>query len=120
MYNTRTILCGHIVTRNHTERLVRCIFPITFFIHTHRLHPWQELFVLHSHKVSTLVFANHLEGDKFVSGLIIFERQFCHLRIEVHIHQCLGQYHGHLLARVGVIGLHRHIINLGAHTKCHV
>ena len=117
VYDTRTILSSHIVAGDNAEGLVRSILPVALLVNTHGLHPWEQLFVLHAHEVGTLVLAHHLEGHELVAGLVVLKCEVSSLGVEVHVHERLGQHHGHLLARVGVVGLHGHIVNLGAYAE---
>ena len=120
VYDTCTVFSSYIITRDHTECLSRCISPVTLFVHAHRLHPWEELFVFHAYEVSTLVLAYYLERNEFVARLVVFECEFSSLRVEVHVEERLRQYHSHLFARVSVVCLYGYIVNLRTHTECHV
>ena len=98
VYDTCTVFGSYIITRDYAECLSRCIVPLAFFVYIHRLHPRKELFVFHAHEVSTLVLAYYLERNELVARLVVFECEFSGLRVEVHVQESLGQYHGHLFA----------------------
>ena len=117
MYDTRTILSGHIVAGDYAEGLCRSILPLSVLVNAHGFHPGEQLLILHAHEVGTLVLAHHLVGHELVAGLVVLECKVSSLGVEVHAEECLGQYHGHLLARVSVVGLHGHIVYLGAYAE---
>ena len=97
MYDTGTVFCRYIITRDHTECFFFSVYPIPFFIHIHRFHPWEELFVLHTNQVGTLVFANNFERNQFVAFLIIFQGETFCLLVEVSIQKRFCQNNRHLL-----------------------
>ena len=117
MHDTRTILYGHIITRNYPERLRRSITPIALLVQLNRLHPRKELFVLHTDQIRSLIFANHLKRHQLVARLVIFQSDTLGLLVEMRIEQSLSQYDRHLLTRISIIGLNRHIINFRTDTK---
>ena len=71
VYDTRTVLCRHIVAGDDAESLGRCFLPVAFVVQLGGLHPRDELFVLHAYEVRTLILAYHLEGDQLVAWLIV-------------------------------------------------
>ena len=91
--------------------------PYALGIHLHRLYPRQELCILHANQIRTLVLTHHLEGDELITGLIILQAQALGLGVEVVVEQRLGQYGSHLLAGIGVVGLHGNVINLGSYAE---
>ena len=69
VYDTRTVFSRHIVTRNYTETFVAGS-PATVFGNVYRLHPRDELFVLHAYQVRAFIFAHHLERYQLITRLI--------------------------------------------------
>ena len=116
MNDTCTIFSCHIVTWDNTESLGRSIYDILALL-LHRLHPWEQLRVVHTYKVATLVLGNHLVWNNLVTGLIILERHLGTCRIEVCRQQWLGKNQSHRLAIVAVVCLHCNVVNLWTNTK---
>ena len=120
MYDTRTIFGSHIISGDDAERLSRCVLPVAISIYLYGFHPRHQLLVLHAHQFGTLILAYHLEGYQLVARLIVLQRNAFSLLVEVCIQQGLGQDNRHLLAGVGVVGLHGHVVNLRSHTESRV
>ena len=70
VYDTRTVFGRHIITRNYTEALVAGR-PATVFGNVYRLHPRDELFVLHTYQIGAFVLTYYLERYQFVTRLIV-------------------------------------------------
>ena len=117
MYNTRTIFSGYVVTWNHTESLFCSFVPFAFSIYLDRFHKLQQLFVFHTHQVSTLIFAHYLERNNFIAFLVIFQRHILALLVEVGIEQSLCQHSSNRFPCIAIIALHSHIVNLRPHTE---
>ena len=107
MYDTRTILGGHIVTGNHTEghllhlhKAVLATFAgkhlvgIAVGIFLHKVsgiviqllagfHPWHELFVGTIHKIGSLIGCDDAVGHHFVAMLIVVHGLFGTCGIEI-------------------------------------
>ena len=120
VYDTRTVFCSDIITRDNTECFSRSFFPGTVFCSFHRFHPWDKLLVFHTNQVSTLVLAYHLERNQFITRLVVFQcNVFCFF-IEMRIEQRFGKYHRHLFSIISIVSLNSYIVNLRAHTKCRI
>ena len=87
MHDARTVVGGHVVASDYAESLVGCILEIAVGVHLHRLHPWEQLLIVHAHQVGTLIFSHHLERHQLVARLIVFERQPLGLLVKVVVKQ---------------------------------
>ena len=117
VYDTCTIFGCNVVTRNHTESLIGSYFPRAIFCYRHRFYPWNQLFVLHTNQVSTFVLAYHFKWNQFITWLIVFQcKSFC-LFIKMSVQQWFSQYHCHLFARITIVSLYSHIVNLRTDTQ---
>ena len=117
VYDTRTILGRYVVARNNAESLLRGYLPLLVRNHLHGLYPGNQLLVAHADEIRTLVLAHHAVGDEFVTRLVILQFEICGLRVEVILHEILGQDHRDLLARVTVEGLDGHVVDLRAYAE---
>ena len=70
VYDTRTVFGRHIITRDYAETFVAGS-PTAVFGHVYRLHPRDELFVLHAYQVRAFIFAHHLERYQLITRLIV-------------------------------------------------
>ena len=104
--DTSTILGGYIVARNYTESTIG------------RLNPWENLLVTHVEKVFASIFGNYSIRYYLVAVLVILERKFCALRIQVSVYPFLCHYHGNRLAIIHIIGANCNIFNLAANAEC--
>ena len=114
VYDTRTVLDGDVVARNDPEGLVGGVVPVAVGIRLDGLHPRQQLLVVHAYEVGSLVFADNLERNELVAGLVLLEGETFGLLVEMGVEQRLGQYGGHLLTRVCVPGADGHVVDLRA------
>ena len=117
MHDTGTIFSRHIITRDYAEGLIGGVVPIALSIQLHRLYPRQQLSILHTDQLRTFVFAHDLEGNQFITRLVILQAQALGLGVEMVIEQGLGQHSSHLLTRIGIVGLNSHVINLRTYTE---
>ena len=106
MHDTRTILCGHVTSGNHTEG------PIC-----QRLDHRHQLLVGHPLKVGSLVMTDDGPGDDFVTFIIFAEVGIASFLIEISRQACLCQHHGHRFGGVRIVCPHCHIVNLWSYTK---
>ena len=116
--DTCTILGGHIVAGDYAETVVRHLYLVTLF--HHGFHPGEQLLVMHTHKVGTLVLGNNLVRNHLVALLVAVEGQFGTRSVKVGVQKSLCHNNGDGLARVAVVRTHSNVIYLGAHTKCGV
>ena len=116
MYDTCTVFCCYIITRNYTESLSRCLNP-SISSSLNRLNPWDKLFVFHTYKVSTFVLAYHLERDKLVARLIVFKSYIFSFLVEMSVKKRFCQNYSHLLACITVISLYSYVVNLRTNAK---
>ena len=106
VYDTCTILCGHIVTRNHTECFVFLHYHLVVLQST-RLHPRHQLLVVQAHEVSAFSSPQNL-------WLFLFAK------LEICRQTRLCQDVDGFLIRVRILSLDGHIVNLGAYTESRV
>ena len=116
MNDTCTVLSSNIVTGDNAESLGRCINDIlTLFLH--RFHPWEQLCIVHTYEVTTLVLGNHLVRNNLVTRLVLFERHFSTGRVEVRCQKRLCKHQCHRLSIVCIVCLHRNVVNLWTYAK---
>ena len=70
VYDTRTVFGRYIITRDYTETFIAGS-QTAVFGHIYRLYPRDELLVLHTYQVRSLVFTYNLERYQLVSRFII-------------------------------------------------
>ena len=115
VHDTCTVVGGHIVARDYAEAVVVAHdFTVDF---VNRLHPWEQLFVLHAHEFGTCKFGNHLVRNHLVALLVAVECEFCAFGSEVGVEASLCQNVGGRFAGVWVVAFHSHIVNLRANAE---
>ena len=105
MHDTRTVVSGDIVAWYHSEGIA------------HRLDCRHELFILHIHKVRTLVAANDLPGNYLVALLISAQFLVASLFAEIRADTSLCQSHRDRLGGIGVVCLDCHVVYLRSHAE---
>ena len=75
------------------------------------------MFILDFSQINTLELGNHLVGYHLVASLVVMKGHLRAFGLEIGINTRLGQQVGGRLARVGVVALDSHIVDLGAHTQ---
>ena len=106
VYDTSTILCGNVVTRDYTESIILLNNGLAVLYCT-RLHPGHQLLVLDTYEVRTLTLPNDFK----------FSALFC---LEVRRQEILSYYIYGLLIGVGILTLNSHIVNLRTYAKCSI
>ncbi len=99
VHDARTVLCGHVVARDHAERLLRGVVPAAGVVALHGFHPRQQLLVADAH-VGQFA-ARPCEPRRFVGGVF--------LAAEVGVHEVFGQDDVLRLLRIGVEALELHV-----------
>ena len=143
---SRTVFCGHIVTRYHAECLVGHFhiliaavlaakhlvgMSLGIFVHpscavaTHhhaRLHPRHQLGIVQPKQVSTFHMVYHLVRHHLVAALEFWQLTFFHFAVgfQIRAYASLCQNHCFWLCRIWVICLYCHIVNSWVHTQRHV
>ena len=120
MYDTRTIFGSYIVTGNNAECLTGRFLPFPVFIHCHRFHPRNKLFVFHAYQIRSFIFTHYFERNQFVTRLIVFQRQFFRFLVKVSIKQSFRQHYGHLFPSISVVSLHSHIVYFRSYAQCRI
>ena len=144
MHDTGTVLCCHIVTRNHTEGLTLHLHKLIFAVLTceyllrmgfriglhvvgciliqlgRGFHPRHQLLIFQTDQLLTCIPANDAIRHKFLA-LIVFRHLTvvcdCPLRSEIGIQTTLGQDNGDLLTVIGIVGLNSHIVDLRTYAE---
>ena len=119
-YTGSTLIYSHVISRYDTKCFFTCLVPFAFFIYFYRLHPRNKLFILHTHKVCSLIFTYYSVRDYLVAVLVLIQRHILALCIKMRRHECFGQYDSHFFAGIRVICPDSHIINLRAYAQCSI
>ena len=85
-----------------------------------RLHPRHELLVLQSDELFSRVSANNAIGHELLALVVLghfLTVGDVSLWRQIGVQPAFGQYDGHLLAVVGIVGLYGHIVNLRAYAE---
>ena len=120
MYDTRTIFGSYIVTGNNAECLTGRFLPFPVFIHCHRFHPRNKLFVFHAYQIRSFIFTHYFERNQFVTRLIVFQGKFFRFLVKVSIEQGFCQYYSHLFSGISVVSLHGHIVYFRSYAQCRI
>ena len=106
VYDTRTVLRGHIVTGDDAECLGALIHGLAV-LQCARLHPGEELLVVQTHEVRAHELAHHFGSE----GALL-------LRLgEIDILAALGHNVDGLLLRIRILPLHRYILDLRTYAQ---
>ena len=108
MYNTGTVISGHVVAGNHLKGIA------------HRLDGGHQLLIFHAYEVGTFVASHDAIRNQLVATLEL--RQFAtigdsSLSGQIGVQTSLGQHQRHLVGSIGVVGLHSDIVNLRAYAE---
>ena len=141
MYDTGTVVCGHVVAGYHAECLcfhldvavlavltledalrmslgtrLHKVRRIVVDLHT-GLHPGHELGVLHVHEVGTLVAAHDFIRYHLVTVFVFVQVLTGSFGIQVRIQARLGHHDGDFLVGVSVISAYTHIVDVRTDAK---
>ena len=106
MNDTGTILCSHIITRNHSEGALA------------RIEPRDELLIADAHQIRTLESAvKHLVRHELVARFVILEGNVCSLRIEMGVHKSLSHYIESRLTSIWVERKDTYIVDVRAYAE---
>ena len=144
MHDTGTILCGHIVTWNHTESLTLHFYELILTVLTHknllgmgfcvclhivgsiciklgrRLHPRHQLLILQTYELFACIVAYNTIWNELLTFIIF--RHFaviCDMTLwcQIGIQTAFCQNDSNLLGIVGIIGLHSDVVNLRTYAE---
>ena len=147
MHDARTIVCGNVVAKNHSESFTRHLYKLIFaiFAQEHflgmclcvllnkrcrigihflcRFHPWHQLLVTQAFQVTSFIMAKHLIRYYLLTFIIrghFITRSYQSVGRQISIQAIGCQDDVDFLCRVRIVSAYRNIVKLRSYAECRI